>query len=202
VPVLIVGAGPAGLVAAITLAHQGVGSLLIERRADTSALPRATAISTRTMELIRSWGLDERVRAGAVDVQPSAWVTETLASRHGWVSSFGFPTDEQAAEVSPTRPAIAPQDHLEPVLLDHLRTFPSTEVRFGTELVAFDQDDGGVSAVLREAGTNASTLVRSWFIVGADGAHSPCGTFWASRCTARSASTRSAPSCSKRPCGR
>lgn len=176
VPVLIVGAGPAGLVAAITLARHGVGSLLIERHPGTSKLPRATAISTRTMELIRSWGLEAQVRAGAVDVRPTAWVTETLASPHGWETSFGFPTAEQAAAVSPTRPAIAPQDHLEPVLVSHLRTLPDTDVRFGTELVTFDQDDHGVTAAVREVGTGASTLVRSRFIIGADGAHSTVRT--------------------------
>lgn len=56
-PVLIVGAGPAGLIAAITLARQGIASLLVERRAGTSPFPRATGVSTRTMEIIRSWGL-------------------------------------------------------------------------------------------------------------------------------------------------
>jgi putative polyketide hydroxylase len=65
-PVLIVGAGPAGLVAAITLARQGIASLLVERRPSTSPFPRATGISTRSMELFRSWGLEEEVRAGEI----------------------------------------------------------------------------------------------------------------------------------------
>ena len=52
-PVLIVGAGPAGLVTAITLARQNVATLLVERRVTTSPFPRATGISTRTMELLR-----------------------------------------------------------------------------------------------------------------------------------------------------
>ncbi|HEX6257086.1 MAG TPA: FAD-dependent monooxygenase [Euzebyales bacterium] len=176
VPVLIVGAGPAGLAAAITLANNGVGSLLIDRRAGTSTLPRATAISTRTMELIRSWGLEDDVRTGAVEVEATAWVTETLASQHGREESFGFPTPKQAAAVSPTGPAVAPQDHLEPVLVRHLQTFDGTDVRFGTELVAFDQDDDGVTAILREADTATTTLVRSRFIIGADGAHSTVRT--------------------------
>jgi 2-polyprenyl-6-methoxyphenol hydroxylase-like FAD-dependent oxidoreductase len=57
-PVVIVGAGPAGLVAAVTLAGNGVGSLLVERNPGLSPLPRATAVSTRTMELLRSFGLE------------------------------------------------------------------------------------------------------------------------------------------------
>jgi putative polyketide hydroxylase len=54
VPVLVVGAGPAGLVTAVTLARYGVGSLLVERNRGLSPLPRATGVSTRTMELLRS----------------------------------------------------------------------------------------------------------------------------------------------------
>jgi len=61
-PVLIVGAGPAGLVAAITLARHGVRVLVVEKRANSSTLPRALVISTRSMEILRSWGFEEAVR--------------------------------------------------------------------------------------------------------------------------------------------
>ncbi|MGH3505892.1 MAG: FAD-dependent monooxygenase, partial [Nocardioidaceae bacterium] len=100
-PVLIVGAGPAGLTAAITLARYGVESLLVERRTDPSTVPRATAVSTRTMELIRSWGLEDQVRAGAADVDFFGWATPTLASTQGEAFSVGFPSREEAAAVSP-----------------------------------------------------------------------------------------------------
>jgi putative polyketide hydroxylase len=56
VPVLIAGAGPAGLTTAIALARHGVESMLVERRPVLSGLPRAVSVSTRTMELMRSWG--------------------------------------------------------------------------------------------------------------------------------------------------
>jgi putative polyketide hydroxylase len=173
VPVVIAGAGPAGLVAAITLARHGAGSLLVERNPALSPLPRATGVSLRTMELLRSWGLEEQVRAGQLDVGfTTGFSTGTLASPEGVPLTVGFPDLDQAAAHSPTLPAAVPQDHLEPVLLGHLRGLPATEVRFGTELAAFDQDAGGVTVMLRERATGAERLVRAAYLVGADGAHS------------------------------
>ena len=112
--VLVVGAGPAGLTAGIMLARYGIDVLVVEKRSQISTLPRAVAISTRTMEIVRSWGLEHVVRAGAADVEPCAWATPTLASREGSVISLGYPTAPEAARISPTRPAWAPQDHVEP----------------------------------------------------------------------------------------
>jgi choline dehydrogenase-like flavoprotein len=66
-PVVVVGAGPAGLMAAVALAGHGIECLVVERRREPATLPRATAISTRSMELLRSWGLEEEVRAGGAD---------------------------------------------------------------------------------------------------------------------------------------
>ncbi len=177
VPVLIVGAGPAGLTTAITLAHQGIGSLLIERRADPSELPRATVISTRSMELFRSWGLESQLNAGSVNVTSAAWVTHTLASAQGSVMPVGLPDRARAAEISPTGPVWAPQDHLESVLLTHLRTHRDAPVRYNTELVALEQDQGGVRATVRHqaSGAHASgvmTTVSARFVVAADGANS------------------------------
>lgn len=170
--VLVAGAGPAGLVAGITLASYGVRVLVAEKRAEISALSRALVISTRSMEILRSWGLDGEVRAGAADVEPFGWVTPTLASGEGTVIPLGYPTAAEAARVSPTGPAWAPQDHLEPILLARLRSARAAEVRFGCQLSALEQDDDGVIAALRDASSGRARKVRARYLIGADGAHS------------------------------
>lgn len=171
-PVLVVGAGPAGLVASIQLARYGVPVLLIERRLDNSALPRATAISMRTMELLRGWGLEPAVRAVAMDVKPAGLVTPALTVPGVMELSIGYPTAQEAADVSPTYPAIAPQDDLEPILLEHLTTYPQATVRFGTELVLLEQDGDSVTAEIRDVATGEISTVRARYVIGADGAHS------------------------------
>src|SRR5262245_12682617 len=136
IPVLVVGAGPAGLATAITLARYGVECLLVERRREASSHPRATTVSTRTMELVRSWGLEDTVLAGGVDVEWLMWMGETLAKAgDGTTVELGLPTRAQASLISPTAPACVPQDHLEHVLLEHVRSLEGTSVELGTMLV-------------------------------------------------------------------
>src|SRR5262245_12940348 len=81
-PVLVVGAGPVGLSAAILLARQGVKSLLVERHASTTNHPKSRAVLTRTMEILRPWGVEDALRAQALP--PGAfrfvWI-ESLAGR-------------------------------------------------------------------------------------------------------------------------
>jgi 2-polyprenyl-6-methoxyphenol hydroxylase-like FAD-dependent oxidoreductase len=97
IPVLISGAGPAGLAAALELARRDVPLLLVERRPELSSHPRATVLSLRSMELVRSWGLEDAVRERAVDV---AWTRPARRSR----SATRAPS-RAACSARPRRPA-------------------------------------------------------------------------------------------------
>ena len=139
VPVLVVGAGPAGLVTAIGLARHGVRSLVIERHASTSIFPRATGVSVRSMEIFRGWGIDSDIRRGSWRVKPVGAHVTTLDDPAPVEYPLGF-SDATAAAVSPATAAVSPQDHIEPVLVEHYRSLGRGEIRFSTELVAFEQD--------------------------------------------------------------
>jgi putative polyketide hydroxylase len=170
--VLVVGAGPGGLVAAITLARYGVDVLLIDKRATPSGLSRALVISTRGMELMRRFGLEEAIRSGAADVKIRAWVTPDLASGGGTEMPLGYPSDAEAVLASPARPAWVAQDHHEPIMLEHLRSLPSARIRLGCQLLAVTQDDSGVRAAVEDAGTGAVEGITASYLIAADGAHS------------------------------
>jgi putative polyketide hydroxylase len=168
VPVLIIGAGPAGATAAIALARYGVASLLVERRTQLSALPRATGISTRSMELLRGWGLEERARDGAPEIEWLGWSCDLLAGVASGASwPVGFPTRSQAALVSPTSPACVAQADLERVLLAHLGELVPARVERGTEARLLDAVPGGVQVELRRGGE--TRIVHAEYVIAADG---------------------------------
>jgi putative polyketide hydroxylase len=169
--VLVVGAGPAGLTLAISLARHDLDVLVIEKHTGTSPFPKATGVSARTMELLRTWGLDEQVRAGAMAVLPALAVSHTLTGPVRALVATGYPTDAQALAAGPVAPCQCPQDHLEPVLLAHLRE-RGGRVRFGTELIGLHTDDTGVAATVRDRASGLRSAVRASWVVGADGPRS------------------------------
>jgi putative polyketide hydroxylase len=171
--VVVVGAGAAGLAVSTTLGRYGVRTLLVEQRVESSDLPRATVISTRSMELLRDWRLEDEVLAGGVDADVWLWECPTLArAAEGSAHEVGYPSREQAAVVSPCAPGTVPQDWLEAVLRRHVAALPSARVELGTQLVAVDNAPDEVRATLLDR-TGRMRTVRSRYLVAADGAHSP-----------------------------
>jgi putative polyketide hydroxylase len=168
--VLVVGAGPSGLVTAITAARSGARVLLVEKHPGISIFPKATGIRGRTMEIMRSWGLEDQVRCGDLGVPTTMAISETLSQPAQQVS-LGVPPVGLSRTVSPTDLVVAPQDHLEPILLDHFHDVGG-ESRFGTELVSFAMDDDLVRAELRIRGGAESYQLRTRYLVGADGPRS------------------------------
>src|ERR687887_190843 len=126
--------------------------LVLERKARLSAHPRATVVSTRSMELLRSWGLEDEIRAGGMpEVEWLGLVTETLAgAQRGEAVPLGLPTKEQAAVLSPTAPLCAPQDHTEAVLLAQARSL-GAEVEFGREVLRVVIGADGAHSAVRSA---------------------------------------------------
>ena len=171
--VVVVGAGPGGLAAAVTLGTYGVRTLLVERRESPSPLPRANTASTGTMELLRRWGLEKKARERAIDVemQPLSLPTMAAASE-GVTVEAGFPTRDQAALVSPTAPTNLGQDELEPLLEGHLASLPGVRVERRVELTALEDEGRGGFALTLTGPDGGHRRVRTRFLVGADGMNS------------------------------
>jgi len=164
--ILVVGAGPAGLATAITAARHGARVLVVERRSGTSTVPRATGVSTHTMELFRTWGIADAVRDASVACEPTMAVRRTLAAEPLAVVPLGFPSLREALQASPELPALCPQDLIEPLLVERLRALGG-QIEFGARLTGLRHDAAG--SILATVGGHR---VRARFVVGADGPRS------------------------------
>src|SRR5689334_3210168 len=91
VDVLVVGAGPSGLTVSAALARAGIRTLTVERHAGTSIFPKATGVRLRTMEILRSWGLDGRLPAHDPRMRLVMWVPPSLAAPPIEEVSLGIP---------------------------------------------------------------------------------------------------------------
>jgi putative polyketide hydroxylase len=170
-PVLIVGAGAAGLAHSALLAKHGVSSLLVEKRREIFTYPKARNLSFRSLEILRGLGLADQVHAVADRVSDMV-VKPTLNSAEEKlaidIDAFFAGLDHLSPE-----PSIqyCPQSSLEPMLLAETRRRGS-EVRYGTELRSFEQDDTGITAVLHDLDSGEAQTVRADFLIAADGVHS------------------------------
>ncbi len=170
VPVLIVGAGAAGLTASALLARHGISSLLVEKRRELFIYPKARNLSFRTLEILRGLGLGNQIHAVADRVSDSV-VKPALNSSE---ERLGVDIDAVFSgfdTLSPEPPVqYCPQSKLEPILVGFTRDHGS-DVRYGTELVTFTQDESAVTAEVRTLDSDRSQVVRARYLLAADGVH-------------------------------
>jgi 2-polyprenyl-6-methoxyphenol hydroxylase-like FAD-dependent oxidoreductase len=152
--VVIVGAGPVGLLLAAELRLAGVGTVVLEREAEPSPHPKALGLHARTVEQLAMRGLAEPFLAGGVRVP--AW-------------HFGFL--ERRLDLgrldSPYPFLLAfPQHRTEALLAERALALGST-IRRGDPVTGLQQDGGEVRVRTGDGGT----WTAGW-VVGADGAGS------------------------------
>jgi 2-polyprenyl-6-methoxyphenol hydroxylase-like FAD-dependent oxidoreductase len=171
-PVVFAGGGLVGLSTAMFLAQHGISSLAVERLHRGSQLPRAAFFHMRTLELFRSAGIEDEVRARSLEefeAEGSISLMDTLAGKvlAGFVPSLNQGVDD----FSPCRRLFVTQPGLEPILR---RRAEGTGARVlnGYEVVGFTQDASGVTTTARNVDTGEARTIRSQYLVGTDGAHS------------------------------
>jgi putative polyketide hydroxylase len=168
--VVVVGAGPSGLTTVVPLARAGLRVLVVDKHPGLSAFPKATGLRPRTMEILRSWGLEDDVVDRAEPAQLAMAIRPVLAAP-GSVVPLGLPSAQELAGVSPSAVANFPQNELEAMLLADVSA-SGAEVRFGTELVDLHVDESRVRVDLRRHGTERIESVTARYLVGADGSRS------------------------------
>ena len=164
IDVLIVGAGPTGLVLALWLTRMGVRVRIIDKTAEPGTTSRAVAVQARTLELYGQIGLaDAVIERGWKTTAVNLWVAGKKAAH----AVFG----DMGAGVSPFPYAlIFPQDEHERLLIDRLSE-ADVHIERQTELLGFEASDGrGLARLKRPDG--ALETCEFAYIAGCDGAHS------------------------------
>jgi 2-polyprenyl-6-methoxyphenol hydroxylase-like FAD-dependent oxidoreductase len=162
--VLVVGAGPTGLVLALSLARQGAKVRVVDRTEGSGTTSRALAVQARTLELYRQLGLtDEIVAAGHHTPAVNLWVRGSRAAR----VSLG----DMGEGLTPYPFLhIYPQDQHEQLLVERLEA-AGVRVERRTEVLSVDDHGDRIVTRLADAGGAERTTESAW-IAGCDGARS------------------------------
>ena len=159
-PVLVVGAGPTGLAAALLLSRADIAVRIIDKAKEPTTLSKALAVNPRTLELLKATDVTPRVLAEGHPIRKMQMVRD----------------GHQVLELNPSElksdyPMTAlPQSRTEALLTEALAAYGVTPER-EVELTGFEQVEGGVRARLRRADASEE-VVETPILFGADGSHS------------------------------
>lgn len=168
--VIIIGGGPVGLSAAICLAYQGIKSILIEKHSTTTNHPKARGVNGRSMELFRSWGLEDQMKQYQMPQE---------AYRFTWIEDFqGKEITRVQATVdyslySPTKSSVIAQDVVEQELFKKAQSMSLIDLRFNTEMINTIEDDKQVIVEILNKEGHQKEMLTAQYLIAADGANSP-----------------------------
>jgi len=178
VPVMIAGGGPVGMTLALELASHQIPSLIAERNVSTTSHPKMDLTNGRSMELFRRIGIADKLRAVGVPVEhvfDISWVSRLSGHE---LHRFKYPSAAEAmlqrrqcndGTLTLEPPLRVSQIVIEPVLKQAAEESALVDVRFGWKFESFEQDDSGVTSVLRNVRSGEEQKVRSKYLVGCDG---------------------------------
>jgi 3-(3-hydroxy-phenyl)propionate hydroxylase len=163
--VIIAGAGPVGVVAALACAQKGFKVTLLEAAATIDENPRAATTHPSTLEFIAQVGLiDEFTAQGLVARYFQFWDRDSQSR----VAQFDH--DLLRDETAYPYVVQTEQHKLARMGINKLAEYPDARFRFNAKVVALSQNDGGVTITVEQDGE--PTVMSADYLIGADGGRS------------------------------
>ncbi|KXH60523.1 FAD binding domain-containing protein [Colletotrichum salicis] len=160
--VIVVGAGPSGLLLSLLLARNNVPVTLVEKTKTLDKQPRATHYAGPAVEFLHRAGVME-------DVSRQGFYPNKLTYRTFENKVLGT-LDHTVLPEDPNRLVCLPLDQLGHILLSHLEKQPSAEILWDYEVVEI-RDDNGLGIITAKTSSGTKEL-RAKYVVGCDGANS------------------------------
>jgi 2-polyprenyl-6-methoxyphenol hydroxylase-like FAD-dependent oxidoreductase len=162
--VVIVGAGPVGLIIALMLAKQGIGVQLCEAFGEIIQSPRAMAYGPAAVVELERAGVAQECRDIGMEPSDYDFVLRWITLDNKLVASL----ESELMEGPP--PVICGQHRVAEVILKHLDEFPHAKVNWNHKVVGIEQDDKSVTAICETP--EGEKRVTGQYLVGSDGARS------------------------------
>ncbi|MBL0941536.1 MAG: FAD-dependent monooxygenase, partial [Alphaproteobacteria bacterium] len=163
--VLIVGAGPTGLMLACQLSRLGVSFRIIDKQVDRTQESRAFGIQAKSMEIFQNLGIDsDFIKQAQIRNEASFYIKGKLKFKLGFknigINDSPFPSL-----------FLLPQSDTEQILSEHLK-HQSIFIERQTELVSLIQEAEGIEAHIKKTLLGKTEKILCRYIIGCDGAHS------------------------------
>ncbi len=180
-PVLVVGAGPAGCVLALELAHHGVPSMVVERTSRPPRHPELNLVSGRGMELLRRLGLAERLRAVGIDPDSPPSVVWSRAIDQPPVLVTPVPSANElrrryARDTNGSAPVepyvLLSGSDLATRLREVVRDHQLIDLREGWTFTDLRLEPGRTVATVVDGSARTRHLIEAEYLAGCDGAQS------------------------------
>lgn len=183
-PIVVAGAGPVGMCAAKEAARRGIAVTVLEAQsADRKADAKCNTVASRTLEVLRRFGIAEQVRAAGLPDDYPTDVIYTTSIAGPEMTRIGLPSRAERGEArfpkgfpdahwrTPEPLVRVSQLYLNPILNRLLQATPGVTLRCETQVLGYTQDAEGVAVRIRNAQGAESTL-RTRYLIAADGGRS------------------------------